>query len=422
MALSERSAYVSAGAAERAFAVLALLLMLEAFVPMITGARLADPAAGPDTPGSFRFQIVAAGLYAVCLGLLFLRLGRLMEIVGRSSILWLLIIYAALSFFWSANPELTLRRVAALAGTTIVALYLVSAFSEKQLLQLLAWAFAIAAVSSLATALLLPEWGTHIGKHDGAWRGVFGHKNELGRLMALGAVLFLLTASLYPRQRWICYAATGLALLLVVYSTSRQAWVTAAGLLLLYLILQRLLRFDLSLLLLVALAALIGISGLTLYAEPLAEAVLGAMGRDLTLTGRTNLWAAAISVGAEQPLFGHGYRAFWTDSLRAQVQSLSGHNVGHGHNGYLDLWLELGYCGVFLFILTLVFFMWNAVKYLYSLRNISALWHIIFILYMLIVSFAATVVLSQNNITWVLYVASFCLLSRHSADQRFHRR
>ena len=41
-----------------------------------------------------------------------------------------------------------------------------------------------------------------------------------------------------------------------------------------------------------------------------------ALGRDATLTGRTETWAALVPVVAQQPLLGCGFASFWTNERR----------------------------------------------------------------------------------------------------------
>jgi len=49
-----------------------------------------------------------------------------------------------------------------------------------------------------------------------------------------------------------------------------------------------------------------------------------------------------------QPLFGYGFGSFWTDARRAL------YDIPTAHNGYLDIMLEQGIVGLFLYTLWLV--------------------------------------------------------------------
>jgi exopolysaccharide production protein ExoQ len=85
--------------------------------------------------------------------------------------------------------------------------------------------------------------------------------------------------------------------------------------------------------------------------DAVAAFVLAATGKDITLTGRTDLWRVAMVEIAERPLLGHGYQAFWRignpvaeDLWRAfGIESRSGF---HFHNFFLSNAVEVGVPGV----------------------------------------------------------------------------
>jgi len=66
------------------------------------------------------------------------------------------------------------------------------------------------------------------------------------------------------------------------------------------------------------------------------------LGRDATLTGRTETWAQLVPVVYSQPFLGSGFGSFWTDARRDFYE------MSHGHNGYLDILLDLGAVGLVL--------------------------------------------------------------------------
>ncbi len=66
------------------------------------------------------------------------------------------------------------------------------------------------------------------------------------------------------------------------------------------------------------------------------------LGRDTTLTGRTDVWAALIPVVMQRPILGSGFGSFWT----FKNQEL--YKITEGHSGYLDMILGLGFIGMLL--------------------------------------------------------------------------
>jgi exopolysaccharide production protein ExoQ len=67
-----------------------------------------------------------------------------------------------------------------------------------------------------------------------------------------------------------------------------------------------------------------------------------AAGRDATLTGRTEIWAALLPAAMRNPIIGNGFGGFWTPATRTYYE------VSEAHNGYLELLLGLGFSGIVL--------------------------------------------------------------------------
>lgn len=67
------------------------------------------------------------------------------------------------------------------------------------------------------------------------------------------------------------------------------------------------------------------------------------LGREETLTGRTEVWAQLVPAAMSRPLFGFGFGGFWTTLNRAV------YDISDAHNGYLGMTLELGFFGILFF-------------------------------------------------------------------------
>ena len=75
--------------------------------------------------------------------------------------------------------------------------------------------------------------------------------------------------------------------------------------------------------------------------------VAGAFGRDPTLTDRTHIWKIVLSLHTN-PLVGTGYESFWLGPRLQKVWSAGFGKLNEAHNGYLQVYLNLGFIGVFL--------------------------------------------------------------------------
>jgi exopolysaccharide production protein ExoQ len=80
--------------------------------------------------------------------------------------------------------------------------------------------------------------------------------------------------------------------------------------------------------------------------------LVGAVGRNPTLTDRTLIWRTLLNIGTN-PVVGTGYRSFFLGE-RLQKFWLTHPGINEAHNGYLDIYLSLGMVGVVLLLVFLV--------------------------------------------------------------------
>ena len=82
------------------------------------------------------------------------------------------------------------------------------------------------------------------------------------------------------------------------------------------------------------------------------------LGRDPTLTDRTRIWSVLLNMHTD-PLFGTGYESFWLGSRLDMVTLKAGEVIAEAHNGYLEVYLNLGLIGLILLVAILVASYWN---------------------------------------------------------------
>ncbi len=75
--------------------------------------------------------------------------------------------------------------------------------------------------------------------------------------------------------------------------------------------------------------------------------LLHSLGRDATLTGRTSIWKAVLSQHTN-PLLGTGLESFWLGRRLEAVWNMSVNGIQEAHNGYIELYLNLGWVGLLL--------------------------------------------------------------------------
>jgi exopolysaccharide production protein ExoQ len=109
------------------------------------------------------------------------------------------------------------------------------------------------------------------------------------------------------------------------------------------------------------------------YGLNLNGAMAGAVGKDPTLTDRTKIWAFLLGMHTN-PLIGTGYESFWMGSRLDWFWKEAG--VGHlneAHNGYLEVYLNLGIIGVTLITGFLISGYRNICKQLTSSLSLASL-------------------------------------------------
>lgn len=75
-----------------------------------------------------------------------------------------------------------------------------------------------------------------------------------------------------------------------------------------------------------------------------SSGALEAIGRNSTLTGRTDVWKLVLRF-AENPLLGAGYESFWMGKRLEEITRING-GINQAHNGYIEVYLNLGWVGV----------------------------------------------------------------------------
>lgn len=155
--------------------------------------------------------------------------------------------------------------------------------------------------------------------------------NRRRRLLALGTVLAMVVWLL-----WMCNSLTSICAL----SMASAAMMLSTG---------RAFRHTPAFVHLLIVAML----GLTLYALffQSSGALVEGLGRDPTLSGRTSGWDIMLSIPNNR-LVGAGYESFWLGPrLETLWEAFPNLPVGQAHNGYLEIFLNLGWIGVTLLAL-----------------------------------------------------------------------
>jgi exopolysaccharide production protein ExoQ len=361
-----------------------------------------------QTTGTNSYALIQAFFfvnYAISLVLLTLRWKKVLDVVKRDRTNTILLGVAILSWFWSAAPSVTSVRIIALIGSSLFGLYIATRYSLKEQLQLLAWTFGIVIGLSCLFAIAIPKYGVMSGLHSGKWRGIFTHKNALGKSMVLSSLVFLLLSLNQHKHKLLGWVGLGLSLFLLGISQSSSAIITLLIILVIFLVI-RIVR--LPYMLMVPMMIFLVVVGLfaNFWLTSNTTSLLGSIGKDTTLTGRTDLWPAVIDKIWERPWLGYGFSGFWGNwsSESGYVWRVTAWDPPNAHNGVLDILLDLGLLGLLVYLFGFISSLGRGLAYLRRSPAADAFWPIMYLMYFWFSNQTESGFLRQNEIYWLLYV------------------
>jgi exopolysaccharide production protein ExoQ len=394
---------------EQIFTVLGLFHLSQAVTPLLIsgGASEGDGVDQLAIDFSFNAKLSLLVLFVTCV-LLFLRWKKILAIIYKNPFIWLLLLILYLSYFWSLLPDQTLKYAVYATGATLFGLYLGTRYSLKEQMKLLAWTFALMLILSILFAVGLPKYGLMGGVWEGAWRGIFTHKNQFGLFLVVAGVLFFLQALRKDKFSWLFWLLLSACIGTAVLSRSTTT-LANLGLMLMLCIIYRVLRWRyeilISALLLGAVAGIVAILFFIGYIE--SDALFAAFGKDATFSGRTLIWDAVLEAIKLRPWQGYGLAAFWNgiEGPSGIVELSVGAKVAYAHNGFLDICLSIGIVGLSIFLLG---FLDTLIKSLALLRNSNepeGFWPLLFVTYIVLSNLSEGTITTMDNGFWAIYAA-----------------
>lgn len=288
--------------------------------------------------------------------------------------LFLLFTYMLVSILWSDYPFVSLKRWFKASGTIVMALVVLTGASPlEELKSILRRTIFILIPFSVLLVKYFPQLGMEWGRWSGAtmWAGVTTGKNSLGALCMISALYLIWEWAKSRKQTERSYGNYEMVANLMVLGmtfwllrgpggaySATSIIVLIIGLATLF-ILRRLRNSKYIVIMACLFLFATGLGYLmweSLSFNPFTV-VASLMGRAPNLTGRTDMiWSPLISVAMKHPVLGLGYGGFWIHPMEFDKFT-----VNQAHNGYLDVFIELGAVGLILLTVVIVMFFRKAV-------------------------------------------------------------
>ncbi|MEQ9553860.1 MAG: O-antigen ligase [Coleofasciculus sp. G3-WIS-01] len=316
------------------------------------------------------------------------------------------ILIMLLSFSVSNIPGYTLKASIVHIGVTLALIYIGKQYSWKELLTLLTWYHGIAVILFLV-----------FGKEH------LGHKNYAGPTMAVSAIILYLFSVDSPKKY---------NFILIILATLAFSFVQQAGsgmgraLVVILIALLGFLRFIKRLPPKTAFACMgvflaIAVCLIILISENAEYIIVEKLDKDMTISGRTYIWAHVIDSINKHPLFGYGYGGFWQewrgpDDPSFNVRTPNGFKAMHAHNGFLDLGLDFGWIGLTLFSLSLLVNIYYGVLHLIRTKDSTAGLPLVIFTWLIITNYTETSLVAISS-CWAFYVLMTARLTMDVAAQ-----
>ena len=294
------------------------------------------------------------------------RLHKLRGFIANNHALLLFFLYCLLSVLWSQYWEVSFKRWVRTIGDLLMVLVILSEDNPAKSL-----GKAIRKVSILLIPLSVvfikyfPNVGRMTSKDWGPdmWIGVATHKNTLGQLLLLSGLYYLLQIiKIQDRGTRILTYVYLVMIAYLFYGGSHSVSMTSLVLLFLviaiYFIINRnRLNPARNIKIMKSIFALVFCYTIlsTFFADTNIFILLAeSLGKDPTMAGRTIMWSDLISIGIDHAIQGSGFGGFWTPSMMAKLKLLHPWGPQQAHNGYIEIFLNLGLIGLVLFFLIVI--------------------------------------------------------------------
>lgn len=320
-----------------------------------------------------------------------------------------------LSVAWSLSPTQAIfevrRDVTLIVLTSIIA----SLLPTRDVIQAVLRACYLSIAITIVALLFLAEARSHVPDGTSAysaeypgWHGLFIHKNTMSPFLVFAGV----TVWLFEDRIWLRNSLMGIITILLIGSQSAtgvSAWMLVVATFVWFRMYRRADGRNGTAFIVASIAvAICALMGAILS----VSAITSAYGKDLTFSGRTDIWAAVLNAAADRPWFGYGLGGvFWeANTVTRQIWAEVGFVIPHAHSGWLDVLLTIGLVGVLVYAVKFATTIGLGIKVLRTNRVLGE-WLLIVTAVQLLMGLSETVFTGD----WIIYAAVMRAVARRAA-------
>jgi O-antigen ligase len=271
----------------------------------------------------------------------------------------LLLLWCGVSALWSAEPDITIRRVGLEVVVVLSVMLSVHNLGVERCLRILRLVLAAVLIVNWISIPIIPQ-AVHLPNETdpsiiGDWRGLYFHKNITGAVCAVSAMLFLYYA-IRDRSRWDWALLAGTIGFLIMTRSKSSMGLLPLGVgaaAVYYWAWRRQMDRAIVSVTIILVAALIAVAAVANY-----ETIAHVLSDPQAFTGRTAIWQAEVDFIRDHPLLGSGFGSFADTGALSPLHAYVGSSwvdaVSHGHNGYLQLTVTLGFVGLVLAMIAVI--------------------------------------------------------------------
>lgn len=277
------------------------------------------------------------------------RFGPVLFLLAAGTIFW-----CSLSWLWSMDPGMTLRRLLVLYCVLLAAWGTAKHLTLSQIL----WVTLLSNFGFLIVGFLaevsLGTFRPWAGDHR--FSGTL-HPNTQGLNLAAMCFAAICLVRIRPDRRVFLWTIFGIGMGFLYLTKSRTSFlgvIIALGVIwsLSVPFLYKLATACVGVWAACVVGLLLILAGTDITQSASDAALMGREEQAESLTGRLPLWTELSRYANDRLLVGHGYESFWTPQHIDEISSELGWGLREAHNSYLDAVLSLGLIGLFLALAT----------------------------------------------------------------------